>query len=487
MNQWRISTFKSIIVLLILIMAGCNSSSGSNSKSGLHSAPLGEELSKDFTVEVNGQSVDVYLARLAQVENPDRWMLQPENVGVAYSFTYFDLNEEITVKVTSLNKPLDQLEIRPFNADLKFQIHDNTVTFTLREPCKLSIEPDGRREPLLIFANPPESDRASANNPNRIYFGPGIHKPGRIDLTSGQELYIAEGAIVKAGISVTGENIKIGGRGILCGNDWEWRKGPGSMIRMENASNVIVEDIILRGSWGWTIPIYNCDSVAINNVKLVGGKNPNDDGINPCNSQRVYIRDCFIRSDDDCIAVKGIRLGSDNDNVEDIIVEDCIFWADRARVFLLGHESRAPYMRNISLRNLDILHFNMTPFLVEPGEEMSIENLTIENVTLHADYPAQGGAQDFDLIRLTPTVNQYMDSKVPGRISNVTLNNISLTGEEREGAYPIVVEGAGPDHLVSNITLNNIRWFGHLLDENSPQVKIGSHAEDIHFSKGEVN
>ena len=57
---------------------------------------------------------------------------------------------------------------------------------------------------------------------------------------------------------------------------------------------------------------------------------------NPCNSQQIFIRDCFIRTDDDCIAMKGIRLGSDNDNVEYITVENCLLWADRARVFSAG-------------------------------------------------------------------------------------------------------------------------------------------------------
>ena len=65
-------------------------------------------------------------------------------------------------------------------------------------------------------------------------------------------------------------------------------------------------------------------------------------------------------------------------NLEYITVENCLLWSDRARVFLLGHESRAEYMRHIVLRNLDILHFNMTPFLFEPGEEMSIEDVIVE-------------------------------------------------------------------------------------------------------------
>jgi len=166
-------------------------------------------------------------------------------------------------------------------------------------------------------------------------------------------------------------------------------------------------------------------------------------------------------------------------------VENCLLWADRARVFLLGHESRAPYMRNIVLRDLDILHFNMTPFLIEPGEEMSIENVTVENVTAYADYPAQGGAQDFDLIRLKPVINQYMKTKVPGHIRNMEFKNISITGEPGEDRNLIWLGGADPDHLVSDITFENITWFGEVIDENSPAVNIESHTADIRFISSE--
>ena len=469
------------VLISLVTIHSCKKLSAAESGVIIYPAPEEEILSEDYTMEVNGQHVDIYLAKIAEIENPQNWTLKPEDVGGPYSFTYFDFSGEVTVKVTSLKKPLDGRVIRPLSSGINPVVKGNTATFTLSKPCKLSIEPDGRIEPLLIFANPPEINPPKEEDDNVIYFGPGVHKPERITLSSGQTLYIAGGAIVKGGVALSGDNIKVKGRGILCGNDWPWRKGPGSMIRMSEASNVIVEDIILRGSWGWTIPIYNSDSVSITNVKLVCSRNPNDDGINPCNSQRVYIRDCFIRTDDDCIAMKGIRLGADNDNVEYITVENCLLWADRARIFLLGHESRAPYMRHILLRNLDILHFNMTPFLFEPGEEMSIEDVKVENVRAYADYPNQSGEQSFDLIRLRPTINQYMETQVPGKISNIQFKNISLTGKEREGKYPVWVTGADPDHKVTEVTFDNISWFNHLLDEHSPQVRIESNTKNIRF------
>lgn len=447
----------------------------------VYPAPSGEVLSNDYYMEVNGKEVDIYLARIAAVEDPPDWTLKPEDVGGPYSFAYFDFTGEINVKVTSLGKPLDNLVIRPLSAGIKPNIDGNTFTFTIKKPCKLSIEPDGRREPLLIFANSLEVNPPKQGDPQVIYFGPGIHKPESINLSSGQILYIAGGAIVKGGVTVSGDNVKIMGRGILCGDDWAWRQGPGRMIGIRKSTNITVSDIIVRGSWSWTIPISNSDSVAITNVKLVCSKNPNDDGINPCNSQRVYIRDCFIRTDDDCIAMKGMSFGSDNDNVENIMVENCILWSDRARVFLLGHESRAQYMRQIVIRNVDIMHFNMSPFLIEPGEEMVIEDLIVENVSVYADYPEQSGEQTFELIRLKPTVNQYMKNKVPGKIDNLMFKNIALMGEEKEGWYRLVIEGADEDHRVTNVTFENITWFNHVLNEKSSQVSIGDYTENIRF------
>jgi hypothetical protein len=467
--------------LFLLLAYSLEAFSANDPKITIYPAPLEEVLSKDYTLEVNGLPVDIYLAKIAEIENRPDWTLNPKDVGGPYSFTYFDFSGEITIKVTFLTKSLDNLVIRSLAAGIEPKIDGNTLTFTINKPCKLSIEPEGRIEPLLIFANAPEVNPPKKDDPNVVYFGPGIHKPVNIKLSSDQILYIAGGAIVKGGVEVSGNNIKIMGRGILCGNDWEWRKGPGNMIGMRNANNVTVDDIIVRGAWSWAIPIYNCDSVTITNIKLVCSKNPNDDGINPCNSQNVHIRDCFIRTDDDCIAMKGIKLGSDNDNIEHIIVENCILWSDRARVFLLGHESRAKYMRHIVLRDLDIIHFNMSPFLLEPGEEMSIEDVLVENVTAYADYPKQSGEQTFELIRLKPTVNQYMKNQVPGKISNITFKNIELTGEEKEGRYSLLIEGVDEDHMVTDVLFENITWFGKVLNKNSAQVKIDENTDNIRF------
>jgi len=217
----------------------------------------------------------------------------------------------------------------------------------------------------------------------------------------------------------------------------------------------------------------NCRGITIRNVKICNSRVQNDDGINPCNSQDVLITDCFIRSDDDCVALKGLDFSGSNSNVENIIVENSILWCDRARIFLLGHESRAEFMRNITLRNLDIIHFTMTPFLLEPGEDMRLEDITIENIRMH-------GEGQRELVRLRPVVNQYMRKKVPGHVRNIHFKNITVTGQP--GEYLVQIAGADADHTVQNVTFSDVSIIGSPLTKDSKRVRIGKHTENIHFN-----
>jgi hypothetical protein len=284
---------------------------------------------------------------------------------------------------------------------------------------------------------------------------------------------LAGGALVKAEVLAEGSKIRILGRGILDGSDWEWRKGPlGNLIGIRNSSDVEVNGITLRGSSHWTIVPRNSRQVTIRNVKICNSRVQNDDGINPCNSQDVLITDCFIRSDDDCVALKGLDLGGSNNNVERITVENSTLWCDRARIFLLGHESRAEFMRAVTLRNLDIIHFTMTAFLLEPGEDMHLEDITAENIRIHGE-----GQREF--IRLRPVVNQYMRKKVPGFIQGVTFRNVTLEGQP--GEYLVQIEGADDQHTVRDVSFENVSILGEGLAQSSTRVKIGEHVRDVRF------
>jgi hypothetical protein len=453
-------------------------------------APAGEALSDEYQVQVAGQNVvrQAHHTLLERAHNPERRrrvdvytarVLDPPFAGKqwdhggSYSFASFDMSGPVVVQVVS-KRSLRNVVVRPQFPGLQpTLLDDHTLSLTLDQPRKLSVEPDGRKGPLLLFANPLETNAPKPGDEGVVYFGPGVFKPEKIVLQSNQILYLAGGAVVKAEVLAEGTNIRIRGRGILDGSDWEWRKGPvGNLIAIRNSTGVEVDGITLRGSSHWTIVPKNCQRVTVRNVKLCNSRVQNDDGINPCNSQDVLITDCFIRSDDDCVALKGLDFSAPNSNVERITVENSVLWCDRARVFLLGHESRAAFMRNVILRNLDIIHFSMTPFLLEPGEDMRLEDITIENIRIHGE-----GQREF--IRLRPVVNQYMRKKTPGFIRNVRFRNVTVEG--KPGDYLVQIEGADAEHNVRDVTFENVSVLGSQLTEGSKRLHIGKCTENSRF------
>ncbi len=72
--------------------------------------------------------------------------------------------------------------------------------------------------------------------------------------------------------------------------------------------------------------------------------------------QDLTVRNCFFRTQDDSIAVKG--LAKLPRPCENILIEDCEFWTDVANIFRIGYECETAGMRNIRARNIDVLHYS---------------------------------------------------------------------------------------------------------------------------------
>lgn len=471
-----------------------------------YSVPEGESLSMDYVVEVDGISVPVYMA---QTQHHDK----------KYSIAYFDFSGTVTVKIRS-KLSLKKLNILPDRYDIQPSVSEDVATFQLDKPCDISFEPDGCNSPLLLFTNEIEKDIPSKGNPNVIYFGPGEHNPenGLIKLSSNQTLYLAGGAIVNAGVEATGDNITICGRGILDCSDWEHNAGPTDyMINAKNCNNFVMKDVILKGAFWWTIVPQNCDRVLIDHVRLAGSRVGNDDGVDPCNSSNITVRNCFFRTDDDAISPKGItRAGGEKNSksVENMLVEDCVFWVDFANVFRIATESSCPAIRNFTARNIDVIHFpnrnQVQIFWLHPTGEMAMENLTFENIRINGEVP-------YNLIKLTPALNlvgtrpikQPTPNNVkvgPGRrgigsrgygefvvvpsngpfIHNVTFKNICTYGGQTVSCNErgtILLQGVDEAHDVSNITFDKVSYFGNMIDGENGQVKMNEYVKQVRFIK----
>jgi len=482
------------------VQSGSNNATTASPRVVIYPAPQEEILSSDYAVEVNGRAVPVYAIK-------SRWHDRK------YSAAYFDFSGRVTVTIRpnlsalGVTASLDQLAVRPEKYGIHPSIADGALSFTTDKHFNISVEPKGVHSPLHLFSNPIEENPPKPSDPGVVYFGPGIHTPTHIALTAGQTLYIAGGAIVNSAVTSTGDNIRIMGRGILSGDNWqqaviptyvETEKGvellPERMVWPSDGRNILIEDIIIRGAWTWTVVPSRCDQVLIRNLRICGSRCANDDGIDTCNCSNVIIRDCFVHTDDDGMCVKGTASGNQDPRAsENIVVEDCTFWIDFANGFRMGSESRARACRNFTARNIDFIHFPSNPdsgppgsggpqsavFQILPQGEMPMENLVFNNIRVNGERPLQliGIACYWDT---PPAANAHPAGPY---LHKVIFEDVSVYGQhEGPELSPFVyMQGLDAKHDIENVVLRNVVLHGKEVTRETAGVQIGEFVSGVVF------
>ena len=323
-------------------------------------APKEEPLSPAFSVSVGSTPVPAYLARICDLTPEQRRTLGTIVSGqtAQTSFASFDLagSAQVSVKCAV---PVQSVKILPSSSGIAPVVSGNTVSFTVSKPGQLVLEINGDWiGSLQLFINPPETDAPSPTDPNVIYFGPGIHEVERVEVGSGQTVYLAPGAFVYGKddpgspggpiFSLTGSNITLRGRGVIDGS-----LCPGhTRSNLEvHGSHIRIEGIILRDSSTWTLPVRQSDDVTIDNLKVFGWRG-NSDGIDICNSRDVAVSGCYLRTLDDLIVLKTNKGQGDE---HDITVKHCVLWNEFAHALSLGAELREP-LSNIRFSDCDVIH-----------------------------------------------------------------------------------------------------------------------------------
>ena len=410
--------------------------------------------SSEWTVTMDGRPSPVMFARAWRGEKaPD---VDP---GGDYGVLSFDWMKSVDLEVrTQEGRDLSTAAVRPRTADVDVVLREkDRVVVRVKRPCKFSIEPNEYERPLFVFADGPRGGGPSPAAAGVKAFGPGIHRvPGDVvRLNSGETLYLERGAVLQAAVYGKGDGIRIRGPGVIDATPWEAKKGPQfGTLRFRDAHNVTVEDVIVRGSYHWTAFVENCDGVTFRNVKICGGRCRNDDGIDIANSRNVTMTDCFFRTQDDCVAVKGLRV--EDGPSERIRIERCLFSCSFARILAVGHESRAAYMKDIALDDCDVIHYVRPLLLVEPGDEMEISGVTFSNVRVHMDNHGRSEA----VVRIQPVLNGY--TKGPGKIRDVSISRVSFDGERLPLRF--LVRGADDSHDVRDVAFSDLTWDGRKLD-----------------------
>lgn len=199
------------------------------------------------------------------------------------SWTSFSFRGSVTVAVTKQSGSATDCMVRPYSAGIVTQFNGSTCTFTLDEPQNVSVEfhpniHNPVEHPMLVFANPLETDVPNPADPNVLYLGPGYHSLGAgVPIQSNQTIYVAGGAWVDAQFIANGpvHNVTFKGRGVVSGlfndtGDQDLNKNQPGMIDIadQGSSNVLVEGITFIDA-----PRFNIRALAshttIHNVKVM--------------------------------------------------------------------------------------------------------------------------------------------------------------------------------------------------------------------------
>lgn len=460
---------------------------------------------KNYKVKVNENLIETQKATVSAFPLNRVWtgvQRVKEQTEEAY-FVSFDLLEKSEIEI-EVSEDFSGFEIRPRSFDLNARREGRKIFLTVDRPMNFTVEIDGTNNALHVFANPkkviPQGDV--------IYYGKGEHKADLIWLKSNQTLYIDEGAVVYGVVyAKDAENVKIMGRGVL--DSSPYRRGNddnaggrevidalldkgfvpvdmkyhGNLV-LNHCKNCLVEGIILRDAPMWSTIIRNdSENITVDNIKVIGQWRYNSDGINICTSKNVTVKNCFIRSFDDCIITRGAYLEGEEGNVEDVVVENCVLWCDWGKSIETWCGHKPTEIKNIVFRNNYLIHLNAVALNITVwfGSNRSIvNNITYENIFIDLDkdyyfnqYDKSGNDEFKKKLGENPIIVSVSVEKI-GKMTglgtqmcentddysdfniyfgNILYKNVKFIGEKRD--MPIVVKKHSEIHTIENIKSEN--------------------------------
>lgn len=373
------------------------------------------------------------------------------------SVATFDFQGSIEIAIKYTSGPIQNARIRPDSYNIVPHVAGDTLRFRLDRPRNLVVQVNGDVfDCLHLFTNGLETDAPTKNSTNVLYYGPGLHTvPGNaMNISSGQTLYLAGGAVLKANVNFYNvSSASIRGHGALA--------NPGGGIRIEGSSDILVEDILLLNPSDAVVPAVS-DRVTVQGIRSLSSRQWGD-GFDVFCSTNVLVENVFMRNSDDCIAIYNHRNNYYGDN-SNITVRDSSLWADVAHpinVGTHGNTENPETSEHITFKNIDIL--DQREYQVDyqgtiafnAGDSNLLTDILVEDVRV--EDIRQGQLFNFRVMFNT----KYNTS--PGRgIRNVTIRNLSYNGHNAN--MPIMV-GYDESRTIEFIKFENLTINGKVISD----------------------
>ena len=490
-----------------------------------------EDRCENYTVKINGQPVELDTARVSAMPFNRRWPGHQRSLDQTelINFVSLSLDGAAEFEITP-HKPFEHVTIRPKSMGIVPEIQNGVIRFTLSKPQYFTVEAYGRSSALHVFADPMPNYDVDLESDDVIYFGKGEHDAGTITLKSNQTLFIDEGATVYGIVRAKdADHIKILGRGILdvsknkeqilfeanaVGNHEAVKNAVRKhTVQLEYCNDVEIEGITIRDSLCYNIRPTACKDLHISNVKIIGCWRYNSDGIDMHNCENVLIENCFIRTFDDCICIKGFdcyysgdveaevkkamyRNGKAYDVFKNVRVRNCVLWNDWNKCLEIGAETRAEEMCDVVFENCDVIHVMGTVLDCCNVDYADIHHVTYRNIRVeyddvipaplyqeHDGQPYENKNPDYApaLIKAEVLYHHEYSAKGIRRGQNrdITFENIYLYGRQ---APKCSFKGYDEKHLSKNILVKGLYWNGqpveHLTEE---QWVLGEYTQNVKY------
>ncbi|MBR0509929.1 MAG: hypothetical protein IJJ85_07400 [Clostridia bacterium] len=451
--------------------------------------PSGEPKYGEISVVADGCPIGCYTARVSAMPFNRVWpgsQRPPDQTETAPFFSCV-LYHPADLCVSTGEKVLDAV-IRPLSKGVTPEIEGNNVYFTLREPGPYSVEINGRSRNLHIFADPA---RAPQPDPEKVTyrFPAGVHKlQSRIVLKSGESVYLAPGAVVYGELESTdAQNVAVFGGGILDGSLVRRSDADGCDVRRDGlihftrCRNVLMDGVILRDPALWTVTSVNCENVQFHNVKLIGMWRYNSDGFDFVNCRNVHVSDCFLRTFDDSVVIKGLYFGdpahreTEAMNNENYLVERCVVWCDWGGALEVGAETVADAYNNLVYRDCDVIRNDSGAMRLHCGDRAFVRNVLYEDIRVeYSKYDRRAVYQHSDDMAYAPPpepnsgeiakVWQYCGIWSPdnilGNVRDVTYRNIRIYADPEVPEPCFRFNGADADHCIAGVTIGDVYYNG---------------------------
>jgi hypothetical protein len=434
--------------------------------------------------------------------------------GGNVSFGSFDFanGKQVEVTVTSY-KHFKTYEILPHSAEIYDveKVNGTCIRFKTKKANQnftFVFDNDYKGNVLHLFCNDIQGEEPNVSKKDGYsydestkthYFGPGYYDlstmfhDGRISITGNENIYLAGGAVLNGGISLSKLTTgRVYGHGMLmCVK--------GGLFQASQCTGGRVSGIIIHGHHNpvWQCVVSQCSNMNYDNVKVIDVRYASTDGLDVVNSQNCMFNNMFIRANDDAIAIKGLSGGREPNM--NLTFNNMQLWNDCNNALTMGAETRAAKYENIKLTNSEVLFSYDDPCNHETLDERAafsivslwgtyFKDILFDNIVVNRceRFIALGFYDTFWFGSLIG------DQKLKGDIDGVTFRNVrTITNSGSNIANFVRFHGwhsiDTPDKYIHNITFDNVQIEGRPFDgwnnkylqtNNTEKLKL---VYDLHF------